>query len=64
LRRPLVEERTGLCCSVIYDQMAAGTFPKPVRLGPQSVGWLEHEIEAWIAERIAERDQTSDASCG
>ena len=24
----------------------AGTFPKPIKLGPRAVGWIEAEIEA------------------
>lgn len=32
-----------------------GKFPKHLNLGPQSIGWLEEEIEAWIAARAAER---------
>lgn len=35
---------------------AAGQFPKRVRLGQGRVGWVEQEVENWIADRIAERD--------
>ncbi|HXI58588.1 MAG TPA: AlpA family transcriptional regulator [Polyangia bacterium] len=55
LRRPKVEEMTGLKRSSIYEYMAAGTFPKPVRIGPRAVGWLEPEIVAWQKSCIAER---------
>jgi prophage regulatory protein len=34
----------------------AGRFPKRVRLGANSVGWVEPEYVAWQAERIAARD--------
>ncbi len=34
----------------------AGDFPKRVPLGRGRHGWAEHEIDAWIAERIAARD--------
>ena len=34
----------------------AGRFPKRVQLGPNSVAWVEDEIIAWQAERIAARD--------
>jgi prophage regulatory protein len=57
LRRPAVEEMTGLNRSSIYEYMAKGTFPKPIRLGPRAVGWLEPEIIAWQKQRIAERDK-------
>ncbi|MEQ9490512.1 MAG: AlpA family phage regulatory protein [Alphaproteobacteria bacterium] len=33
-----------------------GLFPKRVRLAPQTVCWLEHEISEWLEARIAERD--------
>jgi prophage regulatory protein len=54
LRRPDVERRTGLSRSTIYMYMDEGTFPKPIQLGGKrvSVGWLEHEIDAWIQEQI------------
>ena len=55
LRRPDVEIQTGLSRSTIYDLMKAHKFPRPVPLGEKSVGWLESEIENWIAERVAER---------
>lgn len=54
LRRRQVETRTGLARSTIYERMAHGEFPRPIRLGPRSVGWLADEIEGWIAARIAE----------
>lgn len=52
LRRKQVEARIGLSRSTIYDGVNAGTFPKPINLGPQSVGWIEAEIDAWLAEQI------------
>jgi prophage regulatory protein len=52
LRRRQVEARIGLSRSTIYDGVNAGTFPKPIQLGAQSVGWLESEIDAWLRERI------------
>jgi prophage regulatory protein len=33
-----------------------GRFPKPIKLGPATNGWLESEIDAWIALRASERD--------
>ena len=58
LKRPEIEHRTGLKRSTIYDKMKAGTFPKPVKLGPRAVGWLETEVDAWIKERISQRGET------
>lgn len=51
LRRRQVEARTGLPRSSLYVLIAEGRFPAPIHLTAKSVGWLEHEIDAWIAER-------------
>lgn len=53
LRRRQVESRVGLSRSTIYEGVSAGTFPKPINLGPKSVGWIESEIDDWLRERIA-----------
>ena len=62
LRLAAVEEKTGLKHSAIYERMAKGTFPKQVRLGPKSVGWIEEEVDAYIERLMAERDQTPAAA--
>lgn len=64
LRRREVEARTGLGCSTIYDAIKAGTFPAPIQLGPKSVGWVESEINAWLAARVAARDAARNALDG
>jgi prophage regulatory protein len=51
-KRKQVEARTGLSRSSIYQKVAEGTFPKPIRLSAQSVGWLSHELDEWIEQRI------------
>ena len=61
LRKKQVEQRTGLCSSSIYNFIAIGTFPKPIPLGVRSVGWLEHEINEWLLERIELRKQDQEA---
>lgn len=60
LPRREVERRVGLGRSAIYERMANGTFPKPVKLGTSSC-WVESEVAEWIAARIAERDQQKAA---
>ena len=57
LRLKHVEEKTGLKHSFIYQQIAAGRFPRSIKLGPKARGWLESEIDQYIAARVAERDQ-------
>lgn len=51
LRLALVEERTSLKKSSIYDRIRAGTFPAPVSLGGQAVAWVESQVNEWIKAR-------------
>ena len=53
LRLPTVRQRCGLSRSTIYLRISQGTFPKPVNLGARAVGWIEAEIEEWLAQQIA-----------
>ncbi len=46
LKLPEVRVRTGKSRSAIYQGVKDGTFPKPIKLGPRAVGWIEAEIEA------------------
>ena len=38
---------------------AAGQFPKRVRLGQARVAYVMDEIQAWIEQRLKERDNPS-----
>ena len=60
LRLPTVRQRTGLGRSTIYTRIAHGKFPRPIRLSERCVGWLEHDIEAWLDERITEARGETD----
>lgn len=48
LRFKSVMEKTGLSRNTIYIKLHEGTFPKPLSLGPNSIGWLEADINEWI----------------
>lgn len=57
IRIKQVISRTGLSKSAIYDKLDPKsprydqTFPKQRNLGTSSVGWVESEIDAWLASR-------------
>lgn len=44
---------TGLCRSLVYQLEAENRFPKRVRLTERAVGWIEVEVQVWLAQRIA-----------
>lgn len=71
LRRKQVETRTGLSRSGIYARLRHNpkrpgdydpTFPKPIRLGARSVGWVSTEIEKWIEAQAAKPRLTASPS--
>ena len=55
LRLPEVIARVGLCRASIYAQIQNGNFPKQISLSARAVGWLEHEVDAWLAARVEAR---------
>lgn len=55
LRRPSVQDISGLSRSQIYRLMQAGQFPKAINIGERAVAWRESEIHQWMQERIAGR---------
>ena len=58
-----VMEVTALSRSSIYAFIKTKNFPKPISLGLRAVGWLESDVQAWIATRIdASRGEVSNAA--
>lgn len=57
IRQKEVTEMTGVSRACVYKLMAVGRFPKSVSLGERAVAWVESEVQEWILERIAERDE-------
>lgn len=53
LRLPTVKAETGASRSTIYLRIQQGLWPKPVKLGPRSVGWPASEVNAMNAARIS-----------
>ncbi len=51
LRAPEVMARTGLSRVTIWRRVRAGTFPPPVELGVNSIGWTAQSIEDWLESR-------------
>lgn len=38
---------------------AQGKFPKRIRIGENRVAWRRDEVEAWVQDRIDERDRVA-----
>ena len=46
-----VVERVGLHRSTIWKKVRAGTFPAPIQLAENKIGWPETEISGWIEQQ-------------
>ena len=46
-----VSEVTGMSKSTIYDLMAKGLFPRPVKLTGKAVAWRENVVQEWLDSR-------------
>ena len=48
---PEVRQLVPLSRSAIYQKLAAGEFPAPIRLSPNRVAWRERDLLAWLNTR-------------
>jgi prophage regulatory protein len=46
----------GLRRTQIASLVAAGKFPKPVKLSERRIAWIADEVAEWQAARVAARD--------
>lgn len=56
LRLSQVIERTGLKKTKIYELQSEGRFPMRVKITAHAVGWIEHQVQAWLAGRVAKNN--------
>lgn len=58
LRLPAVLTRVGIARSTLYDWINPksprydSNFPKQRKLGKQSVGWVESELNEWLLNKV------------
>ena len=62
LRLREVISRVGMSRTWIYDRVAEGEFPAPVKIGQRASAWLESEVNEWLRERAAQRDRSGTAA--
>ena len=53
LRISEVIHRVGVSRPTIYRWMRAGTFPKQIAIGANSVVWLESDVTKWMEDQMA-----------
>ena len=53
LRTPDVLTAFGMKRPTLYEHMAKGLFPRPVKRGSRFAAWPKHECDAVLSARIA-----------
>ena len=59
LRPVETQKRVGLGRSRLEELEKQGLFPRRVKISDRAVGHVEHEVDAWLAARIAARDRAA-----
>jgi prophage regulatory protein len=58
LSKRAVLKQIPISSATMWRNIAAGEFPKPIRIGKRRVAWVQTEIDDWLAERMEERGST------
>jgi prophage regulatory protein len=53
-----VMARLGVSRSTIWRLTQSGDFPRPVSISPGRKGWLQSQVDAWIASRLRVEHRT------
>lgn len=65
IRKNATAARVGWHPSHLMRKVRAREFPQPVQLGPNSIAFLEDEVNEWMEQRLTERDaKTAQADKG
>ena len=58
IRKPELFGKIGLSDATVWRLERLGKFPGRIRLGGNSCGWFDTEIDAWLAKKAADRKGT------
>jgi prophage regulatory protein len=59
IRLPEVRQQVGLSRSEIYRRIARKEFPAPVPLGARAVAWVKAEVDGYVQNMVAAREQSA-----
>jgi prophage regulatory protein len=58
LSKRAVLKQIPISSATLARRVAAGAFPRPVRIGKRRVAWVQSEVSDWLAARMEERGST------
>ena len=61
IRLQQVIKKVGLSRSTIYALVSRNEFPQRIQLSPRSMGFLESEVDQWLADKVAARNEVKGA---
>ena len=61
LRLAQVIKHAGLKKTKIYELQSEGEFPMRVKITAHAVGWIEQEVQGWLARAHREESSASDS---
>ena len=53
LRPKQAASKAAISISQLYELVARGHFPKPIKISDRISAFVESEVDAWIKEKIA-----------
>ena len=57
IRKRELSQKLGVSECSIWRWVRAGHFPKPIKLGPNAIGWETSAIERWLQTQRDVSDQ-------
>ena len=58
IRKNKTSDQVGWTPVHLMREARAGRFPQPVQIGPNSVGFVESEVDEWMKARVEQRNNT------
>lgn len=56
ISKRITADRVSLHPASVMRKVRKGVFPRPVHVRVSRIAFVESEVDAWIADRVAERD--------
>lgn len=56
IKKPELRQKIPASDVTIWRWEKQNKFPKRIVLGGNSVGWIESEVDEWLAKKMAERN--------
>ena len=54
IRKRALSQKLAVSECTLWRWVRSGRLPAPIRLGPNTVGWREADIDTWLEQRASE----------